>query len=45
MTAVLSRQQYPPERKNGFIVYGTRPHGMKYPDGSYDNDYLMVKML
>ena len=31
--------------KNGFIVYGTRPHGMKYPDGSYDQDYLMIKML
>ena len=31
--------------KNGFIVYGTRPHGVKYPDGSYDNDYLMIKML
>lgn len=31
--------------KNGFTVYGTRPHGMKYPDGSYDNDYLMVRML
>ena len=31
--------------KNGFTVYGTRPHGMKYPDGSYDDDYLMVKML
>ena len=31
--------------KNGFIVYGTRPHGMKYPDGSYDNDYLMIRML
>lgn len=29
----------------GFKVYGTRPHGMKYPDGSYDDDYLMVKML
>ena len=29
----------------GFMVYGTRPHGMKYPDGSYDNDYLMVKMI
>ena len=28
----------------GFMVYGTRPHGMKYPDGSYDNDYLMVRM-
>ncbi|MBR6090361.1 MAG: GNAT family N-acetyltransferase [Anaerolineaceae bacterium] len=31
--------------KNGFMVYGTRPHGMKYPDGSYDNDYLMIRML
>ena len=31
--------------KYGFMVYGTRPHGMKYPDGSYDNDYLMVKVL
>ena len=31
--------------QNGFIIYGTRPHGMKYPDGSYDHDYLMIKML
>ena len=31
--------------KYGFMIYGTRPHGMKYPDGSYDNDYLMVRML
>ena len=31
--------------KYGFMVYGTRPHGMNYPDGSYDNDYLMVKMI
>ena len=31
--------------KYGFTVYGTRPHGMKYPDGSYDNDYLMVRMV
>ncbi|MBQ7726100.1 MAG: GNAT family N-acetyltransferase [Clostridia bacterium] len=31
--------------KYGFMIYGTRPHGMKYPDGSYDNDYLMIKML
>ena len=31
--------------KFGFQVYGTRPHGMKYPDGSYDNDYLMVRKL
>ena len=29
--------------KYGFTVYGTRPHGMKYPDGSYD--YLMIKMI
>ncbi|MBQ7604043.1 MAG: GNAT family N-acetyltransferase [Clostridia bacterium] len=29
----------------GFTVYGTRPHGMKYPDGSYDDDYLMLKKL
>ena len=29
----------------GFTVYGTRPRGMKYPDGSYDSDYLMVRML
>ena len=31
--------------KYGFMVYGTRPHGMKYPDGSYDNDYLMIRMM
>ncbi len=31
--------------KYGFTVYGTRPHGLKYPDGSYDDDYLMCKML
>ena len=31
--------------KYGFVIYGTRPHGLKYPDGSYDNDYLMIKML
>ena len=31
--------------KYGFTVFGTRPHGLKYPDGSYDNDYLMVRML
>ena len=31
--------------KNGFVVYGTRPHGMKYADGTYENDYLMVKIL
>ncbi len=31
--------------KYGFTVYGTRPHGMKYPDGDYADDYLMVKML
>ncbi len=31
--------------KYGFKVYGTRPHGLKYPDGSYDDDYLMIRML
>ncbi len=31
--------------KYGFQVYGTRPHGMKYPDGSYANDYMMCKAL
>ena len=31
--------------KYGFQVYGTRPHGMKYLDGSYANDYMMCKML
>ena len=31
--------------KYGFQVYGTRPHGMKYPDGSYANDYMMCKIL
>ena len=32
-------------RKYGFTVYGTRPHGLKYPDGSYDDDYLMIRMI
>ena len=32
-------------RRFGFTVYGVRPHGMKYPDGSYDDDCLMVRML
>lgn len=31
--------------KYGFEVYGTRPHGMKYPDGTYANDYMMIKIL
>ena len=31
--------------KYGFQVYGTRPHGLKYPDGSYADDYLMRKAL
>ena len=31
--------------KYGFTVFGTRPHGLKYPDGSYDNDYLMIRVL
>ena len=31
--------------KWGFQVYGTRPHGLKYADGSYADDYLMCRML
>ncbi len=31
--------------KYGFTVFGTRPRGIRYADGSYDDDYLMVKML
>lgn len=31
--------------KYGFQVYGTRPHGLKYADGSYADDYLMRKAL
>ena len=31
--------------KYGFTVYGTRPHGIKYADGSYADDYLMVRVL
>ena len=31
--------------KQGFQVYGTRPHGLRYPDGSYVSEYLMYKKL
>ena len=31
--------------KYGFQVYGTRPHGIKYADGSYADDYMMRKAL
>ncbi len=31
--------------KYGFRVFGTRPHGLKYPDGRYADEYLMVKTL
>ena len=31
--------------KYGFQVYGTRPHGIKYPDGSYADDYMMLKVF
>jgi len=31
--------------KFGFTVYGTRPHGMKYADGSYADDCLMIRTL
>ena len=29
----------------GFEIYGTRPHGMKYKDGTYADMYLMMKKL
>ncbi|MCR1842619.1 GNAT family N-acetyltransferase [Murimonas intestini] len=29
----------------GFEIYGEQPHSMKYKDGSYANEYLMVKNL
>lgn len=29
----------------GFTIYGTRPHGMKYHDGTYADEYLMKKDL
>ena len=31
--------------KYGFQVYGTRPHGLKYADGTYADDYLMCRTL
>ena len=31
--------------KYGFQVFGTRPHGLKYADGSYADDYMMRKAL
>lgn len=31
--------------KCGFNTYGERPYGMKYADGTYANEILMVKML
>lgn len=32
-------------KKMGFVPYGERPHGMKYKDGTYVNEIMMVKML
>lgn len=29
----------------GFEITGTRPRALKYPDGSYADEYLMVKFL
>lgn len=29
----------------GFTIYGTLKRAMKYQDGSYADDYMMVKML
>ena len=31
--------------KYGFTVYGTRPHAIRYADGSYADEYLMYKRL
>lgn len=31
--------------KHGFSVYGTRPHGLHYDDGTYADEYLMAKQL
>ena len=31
--------------KYGFQVYGTRPHGIKYADGSYADEYLMRRTM
>lgn len=31
--------------KNGFVVYGTREHSMRYKDGSYAAEYLMLCQL
>lgn len=32
-------------RALGFDIYGERKHSMKYKDGSYADEYLMMKML
>ena len=29
----------------GFSIYGERKHSMKYRDGSYADEYLMMKTL
>ena len=29
----------------GFQAYGLLPHAMKYPDGSYADEILMIKLL
>ncbi len=31
--------------KYGFQVYGTRPNGMKHRDGTYSDDYLMMRRV
>lgn len=31
--------------KMGFIKYGNRPNAIKYKDGTYNDDILMVKQL
>ncbi len=45
MESVTNRRAIGLYVKYGFQVYGTRPHGIKYPDGSYADDYLMRKVL
>ncbi|MCM1106264.1 MAG: GNAT family N-acetyltransferase [Blautia sp.] len=32
-------------KKYGFEIIGTTPHALKYPDGTYADEYLMVKQM
>lgn len=42
ITNIVAIQLY---KSLGFEIYGEQPHSMKYKDGSYANEYLMVKRL